>query len=332
MPPHNPEKVPFRPIMPSSSRERSEVSIHRRKHPKAERLSTRPSKLQRIPRSVTKNTCLNCKKARAKFDGRSHVAVATQIPKHYPATTKFISNMPKRSCRGKKTQELSAKDEMTGFSVKVLLADDQTSSDVLSALGYGDSHDRIVEWMDLVSAKEQTVLSPVDAAHSSEGSGHEDGDQESNLPWTYVTRNPTILDALFQVYFAWIHPVCTLFSERHFAQSYKTRNHQHCSVLLVNAMCALACHFHTPSEDHDEEYDHLGIRFAEAFRADFDAADDSITTIQAMAVMFLVDLADGSGLRASSYLKLASEKIAEFYSTTVDGPSLKNTIQGNGHK
>jgi hypothetical protein len=60
-------------------------------------------------------------------------------------------------------------------------------------------------------------------------------------------------------------------------------------------MCAMACHFHTPSEDHDEEYNQLGIRFAEAFRANFDAANGSITTIQATAVMFLVDLASRFG-------------------------------------
>jgi hypothetical protein len=118
----------------------------------------------------------------------------------------------------------------------------------------------------------------------------------------YVTRNPTILDDLFQVYFAWIYPVCTLFSERHFAQSYKTQNHQHCSSLLVNVMCAMACHFHTPSKDHNKEYNQLGIRFAKAFHADFDAADGSITTIQATAVMFLVDLASGFRQRASLYL------------------------------
>ncbi|KFY03143.1 hypothetical protein O988_01685 [Pseudogymnoascus sp. VKM F-3808] len=148
-----------------------------------------------------------------------------------------------------------------------------------------------------------------------------------------MTRNPTILDDLFYVYFAWIHPVCTLFSERHFAQPYKTQNHQHCSALLVNAMCALACHLHTPSEDNDEEYDQLGTRFAEAFRSDFDTADESITTIQATAVMFLLDLAGGFGMRASSYLRLASEKIAEFSSTAVGelSYSLKNTIQVNGH-
>ncbi|KAL5346646.1 hypothetical protein ACLOAV_008353 [Pseudogymnoascus australis] len=229
----------------------------------------------------------------------------------------------------KRIHELSAKDKLTDFILDALLSDDQMASDVLRALRDGDSHERIVEWMGLVSVKEQRDLWPIDASHSSDGSS-EDGGQQSDLPWTYVTRNPTILDDLFQVYFAWIHPVCTLFSEKHFAQSYKTQNHQHCSALLVNAMCALACHFHTPSEDHDEEYDQLGIRFAEAFRADFDTADESITTIQATAVMFLVDFAGGFGLRASSYLRLASEKIAEVSSTTVGelSDSLKNTIQG----
>ncbi|KAL5351050.1 hypothetical protein ACLOAV_004624 [Pseudogymnoascus australis] len=282
---------------------------------KAGGLSTAHSKRQRILMSATKNACLNCKKARAKCDDKKPCTrcntTAEALPCEYEVN---IINAKEELL--KRIHELSAKDKLTDFILNVLLSDDQTSSDVLRALKNGDSHERIVEWMGLVSVKEQRVLSPVDASHSSEGSRHEDGGQQSDSPWTYVTRNPTILDDLF--------------SERHFSQSYKTQNHQHCSALLVNAMCALACHFHTPSEDHDEEYDQLVIRFAEAFRADFDTADESITTIQATAVMFLVDLAGGFGLRASSYLRLASEKIAEFSSTTVYGVStcgyLQNTV------
>lgn len=55
--------------------------------------------------------------------------------------------------------ELSAKDKLTDFILSVLLPDDQTSLDVLRALRNGDSHERIVEWMGLVSLKEQRVLS-----------------------------------------------------------------------------------------------------------------------------------------------------------------------------
>ncbi|KFY05407.1 hypothetical protein O988_00018 [Pseudogymnoascus sp. VKM F-3808] len=336
MSPHNPEKLPVRPIMQSSSGDNSNSSMSnpnqstsesmswdsRQKHPndRARGFSTQKSRRRRVPKSVTNNACMNCKSARAKCDGKKPCTRCNTKVGALPCVYKAHVKNAKEELL-KQIHELSEKGKMTRLILEALRPDDQTSSDVLRALRNGNSHESIAEWMGLGPIKGQEVLSHIDASHSREGSNHGDDGQQSDLPWTYVTRDSALLDQLFQAYFAWIHPVCTLFSERHFAESYKTQNHQHCSTLLVNAMCALACHFRNSSEDNDVEYDQLGIRFAEAFRADFDTTtDETITTIQAMAVMFLVDLVGGFGLRASSYLRLASEKIAEFSSTTLLHP------------
>ncbi|KFY95925.1 hypothetical protein V500_02610 [Pseudogymnoascus sp. VKM F-4518 (FW-2643)] len=95
-------------------------------------------------------------------------------------------------------------------------------------------------------------------------------------------------------------------------------------------MCALACHFYTQSEESELDSDQLGIQFSEAFLTGFDPDDKSITSIQAAAVMFLVELGRGFGLRASSYLRLATESIAELLaSSSEELPCvLKKTVQG----
>lgn len=227
----------------------------------------------------------------------------------------------------KQIHDLRTKDRLTDRILKALQSDDQ-AMDVLRALRNGDSHETIVEWLGRLSIEEQESFSPVDSVHSAFGSSDQDGHQ-SDFSWTSVTRDSAVLDHLFQLYFAWVHPVSTLFSEGHFVESYKGLNHRHCSSLLVNAMCALACHFHTLSKDDEVDYDQLGIQFAEAFRAGFEPDDKSITSIQATAVMFLVDLGRGFGLRASSYLRLACDSIAEISTAVDELPCvMKKTIQG----
>jgi hypothetical protein len=75
----------------------------------------------------------------------------------------------------KQIHKLSAKDKLTNFILDTLLPNNQMASSVLRALRNGDSHERIVEWMGLVSVNEQRALPPIDASHSNKGSSHEDG-------------------------------------------------------------------------------------------------------------------------------------------------------------
>lgn len=149
-------------------------------------------------------------------------------------------------------------------------------------------------------------------------------------PWTSVTSNTAVLDHLFQLYFAWVHPVHTLFSEGHFVDSYKRQSSGYCSPLLVNSICAMACHLHTMVDSEDADFEQLSTEFGEAVRSNIDAGDTSITTVQAFAVMFLVDSAQANVLRAASYLKLAIDGLSSIDYVENQGfyESWINTIRG----
>lgn len=145
-----------------------------------------------------------------------------------------------------------------------------------------------------------------------------------------MPQDSAVLSHLFQLYFTWMHPVYMLLSEGYFVESYNARKPQHCSSQLVNAMCALACHLHTQPEDNPVDSDRLGIQCAIAFRVSFEPSDKLTTSIQAAAVMLLVELGRGFVLGASTYLTLASGHIAEISSTATDELPcvVKNTVQG----
>jgi hypothetical protein len=231
----------------------------------------------------------------------------------------------------KQMHELRAKNNLNERVIKALQSGDK-APDILRALSSGDSLESIVHSLGSQPVEEQDNISPKGSPTSIVGgSEHEPRTPiRSGFAWTSVTHESTVLDHLFQLYFAWVHPTSTLFSKAHFVQSYKGQNSRHCSSQLVNAMCALACHFHTQSEESELDSDQLGVQFSEAFLTGFDPDDISITSIQAAAVMFLVELGRGFGLRGSSYLRLATESIAELSaSSNEELPCvLKKTVQG----
>jgi len=152
----------------------------------------------------------------------------------------------------------------------------------------------------------------------------------SNFRWTSVTSNTAILDHLFQLYFAWIHPVHTLFHEGHFVNSYKRQSRDYCSSILVNAICAMACHLHSTEHADDVDFEQLGGRFSDAVKFNINPEDRTVTTIQAFAVMFLVDCAQAHGLRGSAYLKIATAGISNITVANTAGfhEVVKNTVCG----
>ncbi|KFZ22977.1 hypothetical protein V502_02544, partial [Pseudogymnoascus sp. VKM F-4520 (FW-2644)] len=298
---------PSRPTIESTS------SDPRLKHHdgKGRDLAPLLSKRRRVPESITRNACLNCKKARAKCDGNKPCSRCTTRAETTPCAYEVHIKHAKEELM-KQIHELHAKNKLNERVIKALQSGDK-APDILRALSSGDSLESIVESLGRQPVEEQDNVSPKGSPTSIVGgSEHEPRTQIlSGFAWTIVTHEPTVLDHLFQLYFAWVHPISTLFSEAHFVESYKGQNSRHCSSPLVNAMCALACHFHTQSEESELDSDQLGIQFSEAFLTGFDPHDKSITSIQAAAVMFLVELGRGFGLRASSYLRLATESIAE---------------------
>jgi hypothetical protein len=227
----------------------------------------------------------------------------------------------------KQIKDLRAKDHLTEQILGALSTDEQVS-EILQRLKNGETYDSIVDWLGRAPYE---GLSPRISQHSTNfGTSDQEMTGTTTFRWSSVTSDSNILDHLFQLYFAWIHPVHTLFSEGHFVDSYKKQSIQFCSPILVNAMCALACHLHTVEDKDSIDFEQLGVSFSDAVRSSIDPEDRTLTTIQAFAVLFLVDCARGRCLRASAYLKIASDAIPSVAFVDIDGfrEVLKNTSRG----
>jgi hypothetical protein len=226
----------------------------------------------------------------------------------------------------KQIKELEAKDNLTQQILRAL-SNDQHVPEILHRLQNGETYESIVEW--LAPPDSYDVHSPTGSQHSTlENSTHEMAGISPNVLWTSVTTDPIILDHLFQLYFAWVHPVHTLFHEGHFVNSFRYNLKLFCSPVLVNAICALACHLHVNADT--EEIEQLGQSFSDAVRSEIEPDDGCLTTIQALAVMFLVDCGRGRGLRASSYLTLASRSFSNIKMSEEVGflEVLRDTVRG----
>lgn len=223
----------------------------------------------------------------------------------------------------KQIHKLCAKNKLNERVIEALQSSDKAP---------GDSFESIVESQGCQLVEHLDKVSPKGSSTSIVGgSALEPRTQiQSGFAWTIVTYEPTVVDYLFQLYFAQVHPISTLFSKAHFVESYKGRNSRHCLSPLVNAMCALAYHFYTQSEESELDPNQLGIQFSEAFLTGFNLDDKSITSIQAAAVMFLVELSRGFRLRTLLYLRLATKSIAKLLaSSNKELPCvLKKTFQG----
>ena len=219
---------------------------------------------------------------------------------------------------------------MTGQILQALCTDEKVP-EILDRLQNGETYESIVDWLGRAPLDDFETLSPRLSQHSTfDASDHEMGGVSSNFKWTSVTSNTAILDHLFQLYFAWIHPVHTLFSEGHFVDSYKRQSERYCSSDLVNAICSMACHLHSPADGDEFEFEQLGTEFSEAVCSNIDPDDKSIATIQAFAVMFLVECARGQGLRASSYLQVATSILlsVDYHQNEWPAEVWRNTVRG----
>lgn len=350
---------------PSQSASESTGSDPRR--PRGEKetpeTSTSSSKRRRVPESVTRNACLNCKKARAKV---SPCYLKTRTNQNIPARNvrhrvSRCSRLTPLQCDGKKPckrcttrvetseciyeihikhakeelvkqiKELRAKDHMTEQILHALSTNEKVP-EILERLKNGETYDGIVEWLGRSPTGDFETLSPIESHHST----YDTSDQEmtgvvaTGTIWTAVTSDTAVLDHLFQLYFAWVHPVHTLFSERRFVKSYTNRSESLCSPVLVNAICAMACHLHTATDGDDVDYEQLGLDFSEAVRTSIDQTDNRLTTIQAFAVMSLVHFARGNALLATSYLDTVTDILPATAYQEIEGfaESWKDTVRG----
>jgi hypothetical protein len=114
--------------------------------------------------------------------------------------------------------------------------------------------------------------------------------------WTNVTDDLAFVEILLDLYFTWSHPFYVLFSRECFYKDFRAGRDKYCCSLLVNAICAYACHMtddpagRTDPSNFRTAGDHF---YAEARRLLFEDETPSLTTVQALCVMSLREPSTG---------------------------------------
>ncbi|KAN0098964.1 hypothetical protein V8E51_014627 [Hyaloscypha variabilis] len=266
---------------PQSTPERTRSDPRRARGEKEDpESSTSFPRRRRVPESVTRNACLNCKKARAKCDGKEpckRCAIRVETSRCiYEIHTKHTKEE-----LGKLVKELGAKDYLTEQILQALSTNEKVPK-ILERLKSSETYKSIVEWLRQSPIDDFETLLLKESQHStSEASDHETSGISS-----------------------------TRLNEGRFVDSYKRQSENYCSSFLVNTICAMACHLHSVAEGDEVDFERLGGEFSDTVRGSIDAGDKSITTIQAFAVMFLVDCARADGLHASAYLRTPNSSCA----------------------
>ncbi|KAI9821198.1 MAG: hypothetical protein M1827_003932 [Pycnora praestabilis] len=281
-------------------------------------------KKRRPPKFVTPNACTNCKKARAKCDGNK------------PACSRCVSREQESACHYevhvktakeemvREIKDLQEKNDRVERILSALVRDTQ-GPEIITRLRNNESYQSIAEALGRPPVLGIRSLSPTAQRHLSDalmdyeldwGSSR---DPESGLiqgnGWTNVTSDDDLINHLLSLYFTWVHPSSMVFSEAHFRASFRNHSNLYCSSALVNAICAMGCHLY---DDHDEKFEKEELSnpafLREAFMQEARSlikphTQQKMATIQTFSIMFMVDLASGKGLRASSYIRLAAEKM-----------------------
>ena len=144
----------------------------------------------------------------------------------------------------------------------------------------------------------------------------------SKIPWTKVSTDHKLIGHLFDLYFTWVHPVHMLFNEmdfvRDFRESTQEEDTAYCGAALVNAICAMASHL-LDNEKLQRGSQLVDVRrtlnaatlrkgfMSEAKRKLTPDTYGEMTSVQAFAVMYLVDWSSGKARSALGYLRAAAE-------------------------
>jgi hypothetical protein len=123
--------------------------------------------------------------------------------------------------------------------------------------------------------------------------------------WTSVTNDLAFVEELLALYFTWSHPFYVIFSRECFYKDFRVGREKYCSSLLVNAICAYACHFtdnprgRTVSTNFRTAGDHF---FEEAKRLLYEDESPNLTTVQALCVMSMREPSTGRDTSGFSYI------------------------------
>lgn len=123
--------------------------------------------------------------------------------------------------------------------------------------------------------------------------------------WTNVTSDLAFVENLLALYFSWNHPFYVVLSRECFYKDFSAGRDKYCSPLLVNAICAYACHLtddpagRTDPSNFRTAGDHF---FEEARNLLFEDETPSLTTVQALCVMSMREPSTGRDTSGYSYI------------------------------
>ncbi|KAI9678246.1 MAG: hypothetical protein M1817_006191 [Caeruleum heppii] len=297
------------------------------------------------PRDVTANACVQCKKARTKCDGRQPCHRCSQRSEGATCEYRVHVKMAKEEIVEKFTQ-LAEQYRWSHQIMKALISDNH-APDIVDRLKNGEDYGSVARSFQDEELKELDRPSPSQSVASIKGESQplspnamideveriaesvsrlDDGsryktettepdDDDLVFRWTRATHETKLVNHLVTLYFTWIHPVHMVLSEPHFKASFVNEDSTYCSSALINAICAMACHFLDKSADNGsypriQDTEALGERFMAEGRSAIRLEDhNKLTTVQTFAIMFLFDSGTGKALKASSYIRFASSTL-----------------------
>lgn len=137
----------------------------------------------------------------------------------------------------------------------------------------------------------------------------------SERRWTSVIEQTNVIHHLMALYFAWVHPVHMLFSEKYFMSTLRCSDPTdttYCTPAMINAICAMGCNYFDGGDQEEGAGGKLGAQFLEQARRELTKEDPKKPTYSiAYAIIFLVEMSVGEARKASSHLRLAVEMLRE---------------------
>lgn len=311
----------FQTIRPRSSNPTDEDPSRQLPTPGGSLVSIGKGRKRKAPAHVSQNACTNCKRARAKCDGvdgqtcsRCNSRGLTEsctYELHIKTAKEELVKKIKHLENEVDSLHSELKDKDSWIqALKEAFSPGTRGSLVLQRLEREDSSYR--ELINLLSNSPSS--SKIYTTRDGESEDAMDTEDESAPSrWTNVTQDDNKIHHLMALYFAWVHPVHMLFSERHFMESFKYQDRTYCSPALVNAICAMGCRYCIDDGGVLEVViRRLGDRFLQQARAEL-KVEKSMTPLSVVtyALMFLVELSVGRARDAFSHLRLATESLKD---------------------
>jgi hypothetical protein len=128
----------------------------------------------------------------------------------------------------KQTKQWRAEAHLTEQILRALSTDERVT-EILHKLRNGEAYETIVGWLGRSTIEGYETMPSRATQHSIYGPGDQGTCALPVTSWTSVLSDNVVLDHLFQLYFTWVHPVHTLFSEERFVDSYRRQPQDYCS-------------------------------------------------------------------------------------------------------